>query len=166
MGNTSAKKKSHVAHLSGIGMRRRRQEQDIKLELQKGEDKRKKNKREVYVCVRERDRRSVRVCVRERKEWGEWHKNKSYWVTGDSDLHRLNWPSAQAIIGRGSSAWDRDGWREGGRQRRTSAKRTKREVYVCACGRERNGANGIKIKVIELPETQIYTDSIDHRLKQ
>ena len=58
----------------------------------------------------------------------------------------------------------------------TSAKRTKREVYVCvrerdrrsvrACGRERNGANGIKIKVIELPETQINTDSIDHRLKQ
>ena len=53
---------------------------------------------------------------------------------------------------------------------KTSAKRTKREVYVCvrerdrrsvrACGRERNGANGIKIKVIELPETQIYTDSI------
>ena len=48
----------------------------------------------------------------------------------------------------------------------TSAKRTKREVYVCACGRERNGAKGIKIKVIELPETQINTDSIDHRLKQ
>ena len=37
---------------------------------------------------------------------------------------------------------------------------------MCACGRERNGANGIKTKVIELPETQIYTDSIDHRLKQ
>ena len=76
MGNTSAKK-SDVAHLSGIGMRRR-QERDIKLELQKGEYKRNKNKREVYVCVRERDRRSVRVCVREREEWGEWHKNKSY----------------------------------------------------------------------------------------
>ena len=45
-------------------------------------------------------------------------------------------------------------------------KKNKREVYVCACGRERNGANGIKIKVIELPETQINTDSIDHRLKQ
>ena len=60
----------------------------------------------------------------------------------------------------------------------TSAKRTKREVYVCVrerdrrsvrvCvrERERNGANGIKIKVIELPETQINTDSIDQRLKQ
>ena len=48
----------------------------------------------------------------------------------------------------------------------TSAKRTKREVFLCAGGRKRDGANGIKIKVIELPETQIYTDSIDHRLKQ
>ena len=63
---TQAQKKSDVAHLSGIGMRRR-QERDIKLELQKGEYKRKKNKK-----------RSVRVCVREREEWGEWHKNKSY----------------------------------------------------------------------------------------
>ena len=65
-GTQAQKKKSDEAHLSGIGMRRR-QERDIKLELQKGEYKRKKNKK-----------RSVRVCVREREGWGEWHKNKSY----------------------------------------------------------------------------------------
>jgi len=66
-------------------MMRRRQERDIKLKLQKGEYKRKKNKK-----------RSVRVCGREIEGWGERHKKK----------------------------------------------------------------------VIELPETQIYTDLIDHRLKQ
>ena len=45
----------------------------------------------------------------------------------------------------------------------------KEQKEKCSCvraGERERGANGIKIKVIELPETQIYTDSIDHRLKQ
>ena len=52
-------------------------------------------------------------------------------------------------------------------ERGIQAQKEQKEKCTCVCAGERGmGRMALKKKVIESPETQIYTDSIDHRLKQ
>ena len=61
MGTTSAKKKSDVAHLSGIGMRRR-QERDIKIRVTERGIQAQKEQKEKCTCVRAGERGMGRMA--------------------------------------------------------------------------------------------------------